>query len=115
MLLSGSIGKVDFEELERHEIPVALHTKPFELIKCIGVLLYSFSISFLTLEYIQNSEEQNEELQQLFNDLNSGKKDHIYVILGVHVHYVLVKITKTSISFYDSLHNSITDIWNGTE
>ncbi len=51
----------------------------------------------------------------MFDELNSGLKKHIFVLLGVHTHYVLTKITKTKISYYDSLNNSLRDVMNGTE
>jgi hypothetical protein len=47
-LIAKSVAKVDFQVLERHNVPVALHTTPFELIKCVGVLFYSFSNHQLT-------------------------------------------------------------------
>lgn len=53
-------------------------------------------------------------LQDLFNDLQQNKKDHIYVIVAVEEHYALLKITKTAISFYDSRNTSLRDILNGT-
>ncbi len=37
------------------------------------------------------------------------------MVLGVHTHYVLTRITKQEIIFYDSLNTSLRDIWNGTE
>jgi hypothetical protein len=53
-------------------------------------------------------------LQNLFNDLEENRKDHIYVIVAVEEHYALLKITKTAISFYDSRNTSLGDILNGT-
>jgi len=35
-------------------------------------------------------------------------------LLGVVDHYILLKVTKTAISFYDSLNTSLRDVMNGT-
>jgi hypothetical protein len=64
-------------------------------------------------EFIQNSEQQIDELQKLFNELTSGQKKYIYVLLGVVDHFALAKISKTEISYYDSSNISLRDIWNG--
>ena len=45
-------------------------------------------------EYIQNSDEQNEQLQKLFDELRVGKHSYIYVLMGIVDHYVVVKVSK---------------------
>jgi len=44
-----------------------LDTKLFEAHNNIGVLIFSF-------KYIQNTEQQIDQLQTLFNDLNKGTR-----------------------------------------
>jgi hypothetical protein len=39
---------------------------------------------------------------------------HIYLLLGVVDHYVLLRVTKDKIDFYDSNNTSLRDIMNGT-
>lgn len=93
--MANSIGEADYLPLERCNLPVLLESQLFQHHKHIGVLLFSCSIHSNSLEYIQNTEVQNEDLQKLFDELNSGHKKHIFVVMGVHTHYVLTKITKT--------------------
>ena len=42
-------------------------------------------------------------------------KQYIYVLLGVLDHYVLTKVSKNEISYYDSSNISLRDVWNGTD
>lgn len=39
---------------------------------------------------------------------------HIYILLGVVDHFVLLQVTKSKIDFYDSNNTSLRDIMNGT-
>jgi len=53
-------------------------------------------------------------LQELFDDLIDGKRPNIYVLMGIVDHYVLLRVSKDEVCFYDSRNTSIRDIWNGT-
>ena len=57
-----------------------------------------FQYILIDSEYIQNSDEQNEQLQRLFNELRAGKHQYVYVLLGVVDHYVIIKVNKEEIS-----------------
>ena len=69
-----------------------------------------FQYILIDSEYIQNSDEQNEQLQRLFNELRAGKHQYVYVLLGVVDHYVIIKVNKEEISLYDSQNYSLRDV-----
>ncbi len=58
---------------------------------------------------------QTSELQRLIDELKIGVRSHIYILLGIHDHYVLTKVAVDSIEYYDSLNLPLTDVWNGTD